>query len=254
MISVLIVDDDTETAEALGELCNTTPDLRFAGSASTTPEALRLVNELKPDVVLADVRMPGPDGIELARALGRGSRSAGPKIVMLTAFPHDDYLLAALGAGASGFLPKSAPWPEVADAVRSAQAGGAFIPPALTRRLVDLVMSPSGDAPRLTKRESEVLAAVGAGQTNEQIAKACYMSVGTVRTHLEHLRLKLGLASRVELALAARRLGLGYTWGPDGAAELPAAGAPAAGRSQGRPHQDLVARQRSRHRGRRQYG
>ena len=210
MIAVVVVDDDSDAAEALGDLCASSDGLRFSGWAANTADGLALIEQTRPDIVLADIRMPGPDGITLTRSLAGAGRDRRPRVIVVTAFALDEYLLAALAAGASAFLPKSTPWPEIAATIRAVNQGAAVVPPMLTRRLLDLVMAPVDNTVALTERETQILTMVGAGQTNEQIAGRCYVSIGTVRTHIEHLRAKLGATSRVELALAARRYGLGY--------------------------------------------
>lgn len=210
MIDVVVVDDDTDAVQALSDLCASTGDLCFVGGAASASEGISLVQRVSPDVVLADIRMPGPDGVVLTRSLTSAGRDLSPRVIILTAFPLDDYLLGALAAGASGFLPKSASWAEISDAIRAVHEGAAVLAPILTRRLLDLIMAPDGESVALTRRETEVLALLGAGCSNAQIAERCFVSVGTVRSHVEHLRAKLGLSSRVELALAARRRGLGY--------------------------------------------
>lgn len=211
MISLVVVDDDVEATEAVGDLCQATEDLRVVGSAANAEEGLSVISTADPDVALVDVRMPGLDGVELTRRLAGNGRDQRPKVVVLTAFAHDDYLVRGLAAGASAFLAKSTPFPELAEAIRAVHRGAAVIPPDLTRRLLDLVMAPANPPVGLTEREREILSLVGAGYANSDIASACFVSVSTVRTHLEHLRAKLGLRDRVSLALAARRLGLGYT-------------------------------------------
>jgi len=211
MIDVVVIDDDRDAAEALEDLCASSGDLRFSGWAANTPDGLKLVEQTRPDIVLADIRMPGPDGVILTRALAGEGRDRRPRVIVLTAFALDEYLLGALAAGASAFLPKSTPWPEIADTIRAVNQGGSVVPPILTRRLLDLVMAPAETTAALTQRETQILALVAAGRTNRQIAQHCYVSVGTVRSHIEHLRAKLGATSRIDLVLTARRYGLGYT-------------------------------------------
>lgn len=123
-----MVDDDADLMPALGDLCASTEDIRLVGTAAGGAQALEVVRSLEPDVVVTDVRMPGPDGIELTRRLAGSGRDERPKMLVLTSFPLDDYLLGALAAGASGFLPKSTPWADLAHAVRVVHAGGAVIP------------------------------------------------------------------------------------------------------------------------------
>lgn len=211
MIRIVVVDDDTDAAQAIADLCASSGDIHFTGSAANTPDGLKLVQDTHPDVVLADIRMPGPDGITLTRTLAGDGRDRRPRVIALTAFALDEHLLGALGAGASAFLPKTTPWPDIADTIRAVHQGAAIIPPNLTRRLLDLVMTPAQTTAALTQRETQILAQVAAGRTNTQIARHCHVTVGTVRTHIEHLRAKLGATNRVDLALAARRYGLGYT-------------------------------------------
>ncbi len=210
MIDVVVVDDDSDAAEALGDLCESSDGLHFSGWAANTPDGLALIERVHPDIVLADIRMPGPDGVTLTRSLASAGRDRRPRVIVLTAFALDEYLLTALAAGASAFLPKSTPWPDIADTIREVNRGAAVLPPMLTRRLLDLVMPPAGNGAKLTPREIQILNLVGTAQSNEQIAGHYVVSVGTVRTHLQHLRAKLGVTKRTELVVAARRYGLGY--------------------------------------------
>ncbi len=210
MIDVVVVDDDGDVAEAFKDLCASSEDLHFAGWAANTSEGLTLIRHTDPDIVLADIRMPGAGGVALTRTLAAAGRDSRPGVIVLTSFALDDYLLAALAAGASAFLPKSTSWADIASTIRAVNQGEAILPPTLTRRLLDLVMPPGGNNAKLTPREIQVLNLVGNAQTNEQIAEHCVVSVGTVRTHLQHLRAKLGVTKRTELVVAARRYGLGY--------------------------------------------
>jgi DNA-binding NarL/FixJ family response regulator len=209
--SVLLVDDDTEWLDSVTVLMGVSQRLRLVGVATRTSEALASCAKLRPDVVLADVRMPGADGLCLTRALTSGDRRRSPKVVVATAFHLDEYLLAALGAGASGFVAKSLAWPEIEDALVVAHHGGIALPAQTSAHLVELVLPGHGELARLTPKETEVLALVGAGHTQCQIAEMLVISQGTVRTHLEHLHSKLGVTTHLELGLIARQAGLGYS-------------------------------------------
>ena len=208
-LTVLLVDDDAELLDSLAVLVEASARLTLAGIAASARPALEFCSTRRPAVALVDVRMPGPDGISLTRALCGGDRNRRPRVVVTTAFPLDEYLLAALGAGASGFLPKGAPWAEVEEALVVVDRGGLALPAALSARLVDLVL-PGQDLGTLSDRELQVLALVGSGLSTSEIAEQLVISEGTVRAHLEHLRAKLGARSRAELAAAAREAGLGY--------------------------------------------
>lgn len=203
---MLVAEDDADTAEAVGQLVATTPGLALAGWAAHGRQAVALARVGDPDVVLMDLRMPGTDGIAATRMLAAGRRDGRPRVLVLTAFAADTYVVEALVAGASGFLPKSAAWEEVVTAIVAVSQGGAVVPPVLLRRLLDSVL-PAGAAPDLSvisPREREVLALVGQGRTNDEIAAALYVSVATVKTHVARLRDELGVRDRVGLALAAR--------------------------------------------------
>lgn len=237
MISLMVVDDDPIMVRAVSALVDASAVVALAGTATGADEAVALCMDRRPDVVLADVRMPGRDGISLAAQLTGGNRSARPRVLVTTAFAADDYLVRALGSGASGFIAKSAPWPEVERSVQVVHDGGIALPGDLTARLVAVLLPGTAHGGQLTRREEHVLQLVGAGRSPRQIAGDLVVSEATVRTHLDHLRAKLGVRTRVELALAARAAGLGYL--VTGAAEPtddatpapagPAGRAPAAG-------------------------
>lgn len=198
----------TGLLDSLAVLIAASPRLRLVGSATTSHEAILLTRRLHPDVVLADIRMPGPDGIELTRALTAGDRRGRPRVLVTTAFPLDAYLLAALGGGAAGLLTKDAPWAQLEAALVDVHHDRIALPADLSARLVGLTLPGQAGIDKLTKRELEVLALVGDGQAPSDIAAALNLSPGTIRAHLEHLRYKLDAPDRASLALASRRAGL----------------------------------------------
>ncbi len=193
------------------------PDLVVAGEAGDGREAVELVTELEPDVVLMDVRMPGTDGLEATREIvSSGSRS---RIIILTTFDLDEYAHAALRAGASGFLLKDAPPADLLSAIRAVASGDAVVAPSTTRRLLatlaDRLPVPAGDAPPaqpvldvLTPREREVLLAVARGLSNAEIADELVLSEATVKTHVGHILAKLELRDRVQIVVLAYDRGL----------------------------------------------
>ena len=206
--TVLFVDDDTELLSQYRLLAGASHRLRLAGAAPSAAEALRTCAISRPNVVVADVRMPGTNGLDLTRALLRGQPGRSPKIVVLTAFACDEYLVEAVGAGARGFLPKSCSWPQLEDAVVAVDEGRLALPPALSARLVELLLPGELDLGGLSPREVEVLRLVGSGASPKEVASKLYIAEGTARTHIERLRRKLGANSRTQLALAARASGL----------------------------------------------
>ena len=183
------------------------PDIRVVGEAANGIEAVRLAEELRPDVGLFDIRMPGLDGIEATRQLAGVTVDDPLAIVVITTFYLDEYVHAALKAGARGFLLKSAGPPLLYQAVRAAAAGDALIDPSVTVGLLAAFAHarPPTAAPReaLTPREEQVLLAVARGRTNSEIAGELFISLGTVKAHLASIMLKLGSRNRVELAMWA---------------------------------------------------
>jgi len=214
MITVLIADDQPLQRFGFRMLLESNPDTEVAGEAKNGADAVRRTMELHPDVVLMDVRMPGMDGIEATRRIVEsGGRS---RILMLTTFDLDEYVHAALRAGASGFLLKDAYPEELLAGVRAVAAGDAVIAPALTRRLLDafaqhLTGAPPAGDPRLdtlTDREREILVAIGRGWTNGEIAERLTLSESTVKTHVGRVLAKIGARDRVQAVIFAYDLGL----------------------------------------------
>jgi len=214
MITVLIVDDQPLQRLGFRMLLESNPDTEVIGEARNGIEAVRQTTELRPDVVLMDVRMPGLDGIEATRRIvADGGRS---HILMLTTFDLDEYVHAALRAGASGCLLKDAYPEELLAGIRAVAGGDAVIAPALTRRLLDAFAQHLGDRPppsdprldTLTDRESEILVAIGRGWTNGEIADRLVLSESTVKTHVGRVLAKIGARDRIQAVIFAYDLGL----------------------------------------------
>ncbi|MGI5212822.1 response regulator [Plantactinospora sp. CA-290183] len=207
MIRVLLVDDQRLVRAGLRMLCESAPDMAVVGEAENGQQAIRLAEQVAPDVVLMDLRMPLVDGTA-ATARIHASRPA-VRVVVLTTFDDDDHLFPALAAGACGFLVKDATPDELLAAVRSAAAGETPFSPAVLRRLVDqAVRTRVGEIPAalpgtLTARERDVLALVGVGLSNREIADRLHLGVTTVKTHVTSLLAKTGAANRIRLALLA---------------------------------------------------
>lgn len=209
-IRVLVVDDHALFRRGLVSLLNEQPDIEVVGDAGDAYEALRLAQELRPDVVLMDVNMPGEGGISATEALLRRVPSA--RVLMLTVSDADADLLAALKAGAHGYLLKEATPEEVIQAIRMTYQGKSVLSPEMVSRLVAHVRSGLSFAHHplqaLSPREQEILRLVAQGYTNAEIAQALVISENTVKTHLRRMMRKLGVTSRAELAALAARAGL----------------------------------------------
>ncbi|WP_236793786.1 response regulator transcription factor [Amycolatopsis sp. GM8] len=216
MTTILIVDDQSLQRFGFRMLLDAAPDTEVVGEAAHGAEAVRRAAELRPDVVLMDIRMPGMDGIEATRHIvATGGRS---RVLVLTTFDLDEYAYAALRAGASGFLLKDARPEELLAGIRAVAGGDAVIAPAVTRRLLDTYAHhlPSGHEPQqgdprwqaLTEREREILVAIGQGWNNAEIAERLVLSESTVKTHVGRVLAKIGARDRIQAVIVAYDLGL----------------------------------------------
>jgi DNA-binding NarL/FixJ family response regulator len=213
-IRVAVVDDQELVRAGFVALLTDDPGIEVVAEAAQGEEAVRTVRSTTPDVVLMDVRMPVLDGIEAARRIGADPRCAGVRIVMLTTFGLDEYVFAALRAGAVGFLLKDTPPEELLRAVRLAADGDALLSPSITRRLVEVFAldPPRPPAPspavELTGRETDVLTLVARGLSNVEISRRLQVGPATVKTYVSRLLTKLNATSRVHLVIYAYETGL----------------------------------------------
>jgi DNA-binding NarL/FixJ family response regulator len=215
-IRVLIADDQPLMRDALRMCLGAEPDIEVVGEAADGDEAILLAERLLPDVAILDVRMPRVDGVAATRQLARIDRISPTKVLVITTFDLDEYVVEALRAGASGFLLKDATAEELVTAVRVIAAGNALLAPAVTRRLLDRFARtlPSVNPPRsrqlesLTPRELAVLGQIARGSSNLEIGDTLHLAESSVKTHVGHLLMKLGLTTRVHLAIFAYESGL----------------------------------------------
>jgi DNA-binding NarL/FixJ family response regulator len=214
-VRVAIADDQWLVRDGFRVQLGLASDMAFAGEASTGEQAVALARREHPDVILMDVRMPVLDGIEATRRITADPQTSGVRVLVLTTFDVDEYVFAALRAGASGFLLKDATPEELLTAIRVVAAGEALLAPAATRHLVDAFVSrPSlglSDArlmDALTDREREVLRLVAQGLSNAEIAGRLVVSPATAKTHVSRILAKLGLRDRAQLVIAAYESGL----------------------------------------------
>ncbi|MGD6753045.1 response regulator [Streptomyces sp. BH105] len=212
MIRVLVADDQMMVREGFSVLLNAMPDFEVVGEAVNGVEAIAKVRELRPDVVLMDIRMPELNGIEATREIV--AADAGTKVLVLTTFDLDEYVYQALRAGASGFLLKDASARELADGVRVVASGEALLAPTVTRRLItefaklsETAAVPAGRQPgaygELTERETEVLVLIAQGLSNIEIAERLVVAESTIKTHVSRVLVKLGLRDRTQAAVFA---------------------------------------------------
>jgi len=211
-IRVLLADDQTLVRSGFRMILRTEPDIDIVGEAATGDEAVALARELKPDVVLMDVRMPNVDGIEATRQIIGGSERA-PRVLVLTTFDLDEYVYEALRAGASGFLLKDAPEDQLVSGIRIVAGGGSLFAPAVTRRLIERFAGAAPPKPppalaELTPRELEVLRLLARGLSNEEIAGELMVSEHTAKTHVAHILNKLDLRDRVQAVVLAYESGI----------------------------------------------
>jgi DNA-binding NarL/FixJ family response regulator len=222
VLRVVVVDDQALVRSGFAMILGVEPDLEVVGEASDGAAAIDVVTRLRPDVVLMDVQMPGTDGIEATREIVARDLA---KVVILTTFDHDDYLVDALRAGASGFLLKNAEPEKLVDAVRVVGNGHALLAPEVTRRVIERMTT--GDSAHtaekssstaqpasrkeldlLTNREGEVLVLIGKGLSNAEIATELFVGEATVKTHVSNVLAKLHLRDRVQAVVRAHQLGL----------------------------------------------
>jgi DNA-binding NarL/FixJ family response regulator len=214
MIRVLLADDQALVRAGFRALLDAQPDIEVAGEAGDGEQAIRLARELRPDVVLMDIRMPGTDGLAATRQIAADPQLASARVVILTTFELDEYVFEAIRCGASGFLVKDTEPDELVQAVRVAAGGDALLSPSVTRRLIGEFAArakqphdPVG-LEELTDREREVLALVGNGLSNHEIARRLYVSPATAKTHVSRAMIKLRARDRAQLVVIAYESGL----------------------------------------------
>ena len=205
-VSVLLADDQELVRTGLRTILQGQEDIEVVGEAEDGDLAVEAARRLRPDVVVMDVRMPTMDGLEATRRIG--SQPDAPRVLVLTTFDLDEYVYEALRAGASGFLLKGAPADQLVHAVRVVASGEALISPSITRRLIDeFARRPRADSTpppaldELTAREHDVLDLIARGMSNPEIAEELVVSAATVKTHVAHILMKLGVRDRVQAVI-----------------------------------------------------
>jgi len=210
-IRVVLVDDQDLVRTGFRLVLRGKPGIEVVGEAGDGAAALRLLGEVRADVVVMDVRMPGMDGIAACRAIRKAD---GPKVLVLTTFDLDEYAFAAIKAGAGGFLLKDSGPDQLVAAIEAVHAGDAVVAPSTTRRLLDRfaqrlpARDRAADLDRLTPREREVLVQIAGALSNAEIAERLFLSEATVRTHVNRILGKLGLRDRVQAVVFAYETGL----------------------------------------------
>ena len=209
-VRVGVADDQPLIRTGLRTMVSHAPDVELVGEAEDGAQAVELARRHRPDVLLMDIRMPVLDGIEATRVITADPDLGGVRVLVLTTFDVDDYVYAAIRAGASGFLLKDAPPEDVLDAIRVVARGDALLAPSVTRRLIEeLAARPEGDRPApprldvLTEREREVLALVARGLSNAEIGAELFVSPATAKTHVSHVMTKLDARDRAQLVVIA---------------------------------------------------
>jgi DNA-binding NarL/FixJ family response regulator len=205
-MKVLVVDDQRLVREGIASLLGIQPGIDVVGMAANGKEAIEQVMALRPDVVLMDVRMPEMDGVEAVAVLRR--RAPDCRVVMLTTFDDEEYVVQALRAGAAGYLLKDLPVAKLAEAVRLAHEGVTQLDHAAAQHVASALSSRADRADALTTRETDVLRLIAAGATNREIATRLFLSEGTVKNHISRILGRLGLRDRTQAAIYARDHGL----------------------------------------------
>ena len=211
-LRLVLADDEPLVLSGLRMVLEAEPGLDVVGEAADGRAALTLTRELRPDLLLTDIRMPRMDGLALARAVRLDPALEHTRVVVLTTFADDDYLVAAVREGASGYLLKSMPPADIRAAVRAVAGGGLPLAPQLVRRLLqeyaDHRVTPDRRLEQLTDREADVLRRIAAGDSNIEIASRLHIGEGTVKTHVAAVLRKLGVRDRTQAAVAAYEMGL----------------------------------------------
>ncbi|MGC0423374.1 response regulator [Embleya sp. AB8] len=216
MISLVLADDQALVRAGFRALLTAQPDMEVVGEAGEGGEAVRLTRELRPDVVLMDIRMPGMDGLEAARVIAADPALTEVRVVILTTFDLDEYVFEALRNGASGFLVKDTEPAELLRGVRVVAAGDALLSPNVTRRLIEEyaatalrpTAAPAAELALLTEREREIVGLVGRGLSNDEIAEHLVLSPLTAKTHVSRAMTKLSVRDRAQLVVFAYETGL----------------------------------------------
>ena len=216
MIRILLADDQAMIRTGLRMILEAQSDLAVVGEAADGREAVEQARRVRPDVVLMDVRMPGVDGLEATRRLAGAGAEQGTRVIVLTTFDVDEYVVEALRAGASGFLLKDAPADVLLDGIRAVASGDALLAPSVTRRLIDRFVAAhprvdarvEADLATLTERERQVLTLMARGLSNDEIGERLYVSESTVKTHVSSVLSKLHLRDRVQAVVLAYEAGI----------------------------------------------
>lgn len=216
MISVVLADDQSLIRSAVAQLVSGEEDMEVVGEAVDGRQAVDLVRTLHPDVVLMDIRMPGTDGIAATQMICADATLAGTRIIILTTFEEDAYVLEALRAGASGFVGKGTETADLMSAIRVVHSGDALLSPRATQALIDRYLSPATgpqlvapvELQLLTDREREILLLVGRGLSNAEIATQVFISPQTAKTHVNRMMAKLSAHDRAQLVIIAYESGL----------------------------------------------
>jgi DNA-binding NarL/FixJ family response regulator len=214
VISVLLADDQALVRAGFRALLDAQPDLEVVGEAGDGDEAIALARELRPEVVLMDIRMPNRDGLQATREIVADPALHGVRVVILTTFELDEYVFEAIRSGAAGFLVKDTRPADLIEAVRVVAGGDALLSPGVTRRLIAEYASraklppASGALAELTEREREVMALAATGLSNDEIAARLVVSPATAKTHVSRAMTKLGVRDRAQLVVVAYESGL----------------------------------------------